>query len=76
MDLRRIQALNELEAIETAHAQIIDERFRFILYRRFLQSPTTPNWLIGQEMGYGKTRFQELMNMALIAFAECYRGGE
>ena len=41
-----------------------------------LQSPPAPNWAIGQELGYAKTRFQELVNLACLAFAENYRNGE
>ena len=66
--LRRMNAINELEAI--------DERYRVIIYRRFLQSPPAPNWAIGQELGYAKTRFQKLVNLACLAFAENYRNGE
>ena len=65
--LRRMNAINELEAIEEAHRNIIDERYRVSIYRRFLQSPPAPNWAIGQELGYAKTRFQELVNLACLA---------
>ena len=68
--------MNELEAIEEAHRNIIDERYRVIIYRRFLQTPPAPNWVIGQELGYAKTKFQELVNEACLAFAENYRNGE
>ena len=71
-----MDAMNELEAIEEAHRNIIDERYRVIIYRRFLQSPPAPNWAIGQELGYSRTRFQELVNLACLAFAENYRNGE
>ena len=74
--VRRIDAMNELEAIEEAHRNIIDERYRVIICRRFLQSPPSPNWAIGQELGYAKTKFQELVNEACLAFAENYRNGE
>ena len=46
--VRRIDAMNELEAIEEAHRNIVDERYRIIIYRRFLQHPPAPNWAIGQ----------------------------
>ena len=71
-----MDAMNELEAIEEAHRNIIDERYRVIIYRRFLQYPPAPNWAIGQELDYAKTRFQELVNLACLAFAENYRNGE
>ena len=74
--LRRMNAINELEAIEEAHRSIIDERYRVIIYRRFLQSPPAPNWAIGQELGYARTKFQELVNEACLSFAENYRNGE
>jgi ArpU family phage transcriptional regulator len=76
MTVRRIDAMNELEAIEEAHRNIVDERYRVIIYRRFLQHPPAPNWVIGQELGYARTRFQELANLACLAFAENYRNGE
>ena len=71
-----IDAMNELEAIEEAHRNIVDKRYRVIIYRRFLQHPPAPNWVIGQELGYARTRFQELVNLACLAFAENYRNGE
>lgn len=74
--VRRVDALNELEAIEEAHRNIVDKRYRVIIYRRFLQHPPAPNWFIGQELGYARTRFQELVNLACLAFAENYRNGE
>lgn len=76
LTLRRMNAINELEAIEEAYRNIIDERYRVIIYRRFLQSPPVPNWVIAQELGYARTRFQELVNLACLAFAENYRNGE
>ena len=74
--VRRVDAMNELEAIEEAHRNIVDKRYRVIIYRRFLQHPPAPNWVIGQELGYARTRFQELVNLACLAFAENYRNGE
>ena len=68
--------MNELEAIEEAHRNIIDERYRVIIYRRFLQSTPAPNWVIAQELGYARTKFQELVNEACLSFAENYRNGE
>ena len=57
-------------------SNIVDKRYRVIIYRRFLQHPPAPNWVIGQELGYARTRFQELVNLACLAFAENYRNGE
>ena len=74
--VRRVDAMNELEAIEEAHRNIIDERYRELLSIAFLQHPPAPNWFIGQELGYARTRFQELVNLACLAFAENYRNGE
>ena len=74
--LRRMNAINEMEAIEEAHRNIVDKRYRVIIYRRFLQHPPAPNWVIAQELGYARTRFQELVNLACLAFAENYRNGE
>lgn len=74
--VRRIDAMNELEAIEEAHRNIIDERYRVIIYRRFLQATPAPNWVIAQELGYARTKFQELVNEACLSFAENYRNGE
>ena len=76
MTVRRIDAMNELEAIEEAHRNIVDKRYRVIIYRRFLQHPPAPNWVIAQELGYARTRFQDLVNLACLAFAENYRNGE
>ena len=48
MTVRRMSAINELEAIEEAHRNIVDKRYRVIIYRRFLHQHQTglslKNW--------------------------------
>lgn len=74
--VRRVDAMNELEAIEQAVSGLYRPDYRRILIEKYLAYPPKPNWAIGQELGYAKTRFQELVNLACLAFAENYRNGE
>ena len=41
MTVRRIDAMNELEAIEEAHRNIVDERYRGYYLSPFLATPTS-----------------------------------
>ena len=50
--------------------------YRRILIEKYLAYPPKPNWQIAQAIGFERTAFQELLNNAILAFAELYRNGQ
>lgn len=73
--IRKLEAENELEEIEQAVSRLFRPDYRLILWRKFLAYPTSPNYLIAQELGVESTAFQKLLNQALLAFSHSYRHG-
>lgn len=74
--VRRVDAMNELESIEQAVSGLYRQDYRRILIEKYLEYPTKPNWQIAQSVGFERTAFQELLNNAILAFAELYRDGQ
>lgn len=74
--VRRVDALNELEAIEQAVNGLYRPDYRRILIEKYLEFPPKPNWQIAQSIGFERTAFQELLNNSILAFAELYRDGK
>ena len=74
--VRRVDATNELEAIEQAVSGLYRPDYRRILIEKYLAYPPKPNWQIAQAIGFERTAFQELLNNAILAFAELYRDGK
>lgn len=74
--VRRVDAMNELEAIEQAVSGLYRPDYRRILIEKYLAYPPKPNWQIAQAIGFERTAFQELLNNAILAFAELYRDGK
>ncbi|MCE2078540.1 ArpU family phage packaging/lysis transcriptional regulator [Streptococcus thermophilus] len=74
--VRRVDALNELEAIEQAVSGLYRPDYRRILIEKYLAYPPQPNWKIAQAIGFERTAFQELLNHSILAFAELYRDGQ
>jgi ArpU family phage transcriptional regulator len=71
--IRRVDALAELEEIEQAISRLFNPTYRFILYSRFLKNVPDSAYVIYTELGIEKTRYQELLEGALLAFAWQYR---
>ena len=71
---RQVDALSELEEIEQAVSRLFNPTYRFILYSRFLKNVPDSAYVIYTELGIEKTRYQELLDRALLAFAWQYRG--
>nr|DAX91073.1 MAG TPA: transcriptional regulator [Caudoviricetes sp.] len=71
--IRRVDAVTELEEIEQAVSRMFNPAYRFILYSRFLKNIPDSAYLIYTELGIEKTRYQELLDRALLAFAWQYR---
>ena len=71
--IRRVDALAELEEIEQAVSRLFNPTYRFILYSRFLKNVPDSAYVIYTELGIEKTRYQDLLEKALLAFAWQYR---
>ena len=65
-----------VEAIEQAVSGLYRPDYRRILIEKYLAYPPKPNWQIAQAIGFERTAFQELLNNAILAFAELYRDGK
>ncbi|HFR3660841.1 TPA: ArpU family phage packaging/lysis transcriptional regulator [Streptococcus suis] len=73
--LNHVEAVNELEAIEYSVSHILLPELRLILIFKYLKPYPTPREEIMKKIGYEETRYHELLNLALISFAEIYRRG-
>ncbi|AUC92156.1 ArpU family phage packaging/lysis transcriptional regulator [Streptococcus suis] len=73
--LNHVEAVNELEAIEYSVSHILQPELRLILIFKYLKPYPTPREEIMKKIGYEETRYHELLNLALISFAEIYRRG-
>lgn len=71
--LKKVDAQAELDAIEYAVNNLYEPVHRRILYEKFLQPYRPQDWEIYEALGYERSRFYELVDEALIAFAEQYR---
>lgn len=73
--IRRVDAIAELDAIEHAVSNIFDPLHRRLLTDKFLTANPPKDWQIYTELGYERSRFYDIVDVALLAFAEQYRGG-
>lgn len=73
--IRRVDAIAELDAIEHAVSNIFEPLHRRILTEKFLTTNPSKDWQIYTELGYERSRFYDIVDVALLAFAEQYRGG-
>ncbi|HFI0694745.1 TPA: ArpU family phage packaging/lysis transcriptional regulator [Streptococcus suis] len=73
--INRVDAEAELEAIEYAISLMLNPTDRYILNQRYLVEEPRPDYLLYEELNYGETRFYEILERALLAFAEIYRSG-
>lgn len=71
--VRRVDAMIELEEIEQAVSRLFNPTYRYILFSKFLKNQKDLNYEIYNYLGIERTKFQELYNNALLAFAEQYR---
>lgn len=71
--LNKTVADQELEAIEQAVSRLFDPVHRRILYDKYLKTWQKPDVVIYTELGYERSRYYEMLDNALIAFAEQYR---
>ncbi|MCK3936911.1 hypothetical protein HCC45_11675 [Streptococcus suis] len=73
--LNHVEAVHELEAIEYSVSHILQPELRLILIFKYLKPYPIPREEIMKKIGYEETRYHELLNLALISFAEIYRRG-
>ncbi|MEX5397200.1 ArpU family phage packaging/lysis transcriptional regulator [Streptococcus sp. ZJ93] len=73
--INKVDAVAELDAIEYGVGHLLDPYHRRILYDLFLAPYPKSNQELEDELGYEKTRYHEIRNNALLAFAELYRSG-
>lgn len=73
--IAKVDAHQELEAIEMAVNQIINPTKRRIIYEKYLKSEPLYDFEIYEGLGYESTRYYELLEEALLSFANTYRNG-
>lgn len=73
--IRRVDASRELEEIEQAISRLFNSKYRFILFNKYLATEPMLNYEIQEKLWIEKTKFQEYLNSACLAFAEQYRNG-
>lgn len=73
--IRRVDASRELEEIEQAVSRLFNSKYRFILFNKYLSTEPMLNYEIQEKLWIEKTKFQEYLNRACLAFAEQYRNG-
>lgn len=73
--IRRVDASRELEEIEQAVSRLFNSKYRFILFNKYLATEPMLNYEIQEKLWIEKTKFQEYLNRACLAFAEQYRNG-
>mgnify|MGYP003356427092 FL=1 len=74
--IRRVDASRELEEIEQAVSRLFNPKYRFILFNKYLATEPMLNYEIQEKLWIEKTKFQDYLNRACLAFAEQYRGGD
>ena len=73
--IRRVDASRELEEIEQAVSRLFNSKYRFILFNKYLATEPMLNYEMQEKLWIEKTKFQEYLNRACLAFAEQYRNG-
>ena len=75
LPIRRVDASRELEEIEQAVSRLFNSKYRFILFNKYLATEPMLNYEIQEKLWIEKTKFQEYLNRACLAFAEQYHNG-
>lgn len=73
--VRRMDAERECKEIIKAWS-ILDQRSKQIIFLSYLSNPTYTALHIAMQMGYSDRNIERLKAIALIEFAEAYKGGE
>lgn len=71
--INKVDAEAELDAIEFAVGNLFETEHRRILHDKFIKAHPKSNQQIAYELGYEKSQYHDILNAALLAFAELYR---
>lgn len=74
--IRKVDAEMELDAIEQAVSELHDPYYRRIIYEKYLVWHRKKDETIYNELSISESSYYEILNKALLAFAELYRNGE
>ncbi|QBX21596.1 hypothetical protein Javan583_0027 [Streptococcus phage Javan583] len=74
--IRKADALLELEAIEQAVSNLLDPYSRVILFEKYLARIPNKDYTIYSDLGISESSYYDLLDKALLEFAEIYRNGE
>ena len=74
--IRKVDAEIELDAIEQAVSNLHNPFYRRILFEKYLKSTHEKDFSIYQNLAISESSYYDLLDKALIAFAEIYRNGE
>lgn len=66
----------ELEAIEQAVSNIFDPYSRLILFEKYLTRNPNKDYNIYSDLGLSESTYYDILDRALLEFAEIYRNGE
>lgn len=74
--IRKVDAEMELDAIEQAVSELHDPLYRRILFEKYLQWDCKKDESISMELSISESSYYDILDKALMAFAELYRNGE
>ena len=74
--IRKVDAELELDAIEQAVSGLHDPLYRRILYEKYLQWDCKKDETISMDLAISESSYYDILDKALMAFAELYRIGE
>ena len=66
----------ELDAIEQAVSELHDPYYRRIIYEKYMVWHRKKDETIYNELSISESSYYEILDKALLAFAELYRNGE
>ena len=74
--IRKVDAEIELDAIEQAVSRLHDPLYRRILFEKYLQWNCKKDETIAMDLSLSESSYYDILDRALMAFAELYRNGE
>ena len=74
--IRKVDAELELDAIEQAVSGLHDPIYRRILFEKYLQWDCKKDEAILMDLSLSESSYYDILDRALMAFAELYRNGE
>ena len=74
--IRKVDAEMELDAIEQAVSELHDPYYSRIIYEKYMVWHRKKDETIYNELSISESSYYEILDKALLAFAELYRNGE